>query len=79
MSKLRSEISSEEEHVNITGPTTFKTAENQQELRCGMCGDIYFVDEETFRRVNRTAVEGLDNPFKCSDCEEEYDDLSYEG
>ena len=77
MTKLR--ISPEGEQVNITGPTTFKTAENQRELRCGMCGDLYFVDEETFCRVTRAIMEGLDNPFKCGDCEDEYDDLAYEG
>ena len=79
MAKLRSEISPEEGHVNIIGPTTFKTAENQQELRCGVCGDLSFVDEETFRRVTRAIEEGLDNPFMCGDCEDEYDDLAHGG
>lgn len=79
MSNLRSAVSPEEEHVARVGPTTFKTPENQHELRCGMCGEAYFVDSETFASVNAAIQEGLDNPFHCEDCEEEYDELAYEG
>jgi hypothetical protein len=72
-------VSQEEEHVASVGPTTFRTAENQHELRCGMCGEIYFVDSVTLDSVNTAVAQGLDNPFRCEDCEEEYDEAAYEG
>ena len=79
MTKLRSAVSPEEERAARVGPTTFKTEENRHELRCGMCGEIYFVDSETFDGVSVAVEAGLDNPFRCEDCEEEYDELAYEG
>lgn len=77
MTKLRSALSSEEEHVVPVGPTMFRTAENQHDVRCGMCGEIYFVDSETHEGVNTAVQEGLDNPFLCDDCEQEYDELAH--
>ena len=44
-----------------------------------MCGDVYFVNSETLEGVNTAVRAGLDNPFRCVDCEEEYDELAYEG
>ena len=79
MTKLRSAVSQEEQHVVSVGPTMYRTAENQNELRCGMCGEVYFVNSETLYGVNTAVKEGLDNPFLCADCEEEYDELAYEG
>jgi hypothetical protein len=79
MTKLRSAVSQEEEHAAAVGPTTFRTTENRHELRCGMCSEIYFVDAATFDSVSTAVQEGLDNPFLCEDCVEEYDELAYEG
>lgn len=76
---LRSEQNPEEQRGLQEGPTSYKTPVNSFEVRCGMCGDLYYVDEATFGGI-RTAVEaGLDNPFMCADCEEESDELAYEG
>ncbi|HZJ46977.1 MAG TPA: hypothetical protein VFD63_24580 [Pyrinomonadaceae bacterium] len=61
------------------GPTVFKTERNQHEVRCGMCGKIIYVDEATFSFVGDAIKAGLDNPFRCEVCKEEYDDLVYEG
>ena len=78
MATLRSRIDPEERSVFV-GPTSFRTQENEFEIRCGMCGKINYVDGETFERINSAIQAGLDNPFCCEVCEEEYDDLSYEG
>jgi hypothetical protein len=68
-----------DQHIATYGPTVFKTERNQHEVRCGMCGRIIYVDEETFSFVADAVKGGLDNPFRCDYCQEEYDDLAYEG
>jgi hypothetical protein len=67
------------QHIGTIGPTCFKTERNQHEVRCGMCGGIIYVDEETFNFVSEATKAGLDDPFRCELCKEEYDDLAYEG
>jgi len=59
-------------------PTPYATDANRFELRCGMCGEVHYVDGQTFERVNMAARAGLDNPFMCASCEE-YDERAYEG
>lgn len=78
MEKLRSAIDPEETNI-IQGPTTLPGDQNRLELRCGMCGRINFVDEETINRASEATKAGLDNPFRCEICQQEYDDLAYEG
>ena len=62
-----------------TGPTSFMTERNEIEVRCGICARTVYVDEETYRFVSEARESGLDNPFRCEVCEEEYDDLACEG
>ncbi len=79
MTKLRSYIDPDQQSAT-SDSTFFKTERKQQEVRCGMCGRVGYVDEETFRFVRDEIKAGLDNPFRCEICEEEYDDdLAYEG
>ena len=61
------------------GPTVFKTERNDREVRCGMCGKTIYIDNETFGFVSEAIKAGLDDPFRCELCKEEYDDLVYEG
>lgn len=67
------------QELSTRGPTVFKTERNQHEVRCGMCGRIIYVEEETFSFVRDAIEAGLDNPFRCALCKVEYDDLVYEG
>ena len=60
-------------------PITSRTEYNPHEVRCGMCGTVLNVDEATFRFVEEAIKSGLDDPFRCAQCQEEYDDLAYEG
>jgi len=55
------------------------TDENQHEVRCGMCARELYVDEDAYQFYTEALVSGLDNPFRCEVCSEEYDDLAYEG
>ena len=62
-----------------SGPKPFMSERNEREVRCGMCARAVYVDEPTFRFVSEAIDSGLDNPFRCEICAEEYDDLAYEG
>ncbi len=78
MERLREMINPEEMGVR-EGPTTHKTMRNLHKLHCQQCGDLYYVDEKTIRRVY-SALEGdaSDNLFRCPRCEEEYEEEAYE-
>ena len=60
------------------GPTSFMTERNEHEVRCGMCAREVYVDDETYRFGSDAMNSGLDNPFRCEVCIDEYDDLNYE-
>ena len=54
-------------------PTRFKTERNSYELRCGGCGELFFVDAHTFDgALKALEFDATDNPFYCDDCEAEY-------
>ena len=55
------------------------TDEKQHEVRCGMCARELYVDEGDYAFYSEALMSGLDNPFRCEVCSEEYDDLAYEG
>ena len=59
--------------------TSIMTDENQHEVRCGMCARELYVDEDSYLLYSEALLSGLDNPFRCEVCSEEYDDLVYEG
>jgi len=74
MVRLREAVNPEERsHAFMAGPTKQPTQANRYGLRCGDCGDLYYVDDGTMRRV-RSAHEGdpSEVPFRCDNCEEEY-------
>lgn len=60
-------------------PSSTMTDEQQHEVRCGMCARELYVDDEGYRLYMEAIDSGLDNPFRCEVCNEEYDDLVYEG
>ena len=62
-----------------TGPTSFMTERNEHEVRCGMCAREVYVNDKTYRNGSEAIESGLDNPFRCEVCAEEYDDLVYNG
>ena len=67
------------QNLSTQGPTVFKTERNQHEVHCGMCGRIIYVEEESFDFVSEAIKAGLDEPFHCELCKEEYDNLAYAG
>lgn len=77
MSTLRSHI--DQNQQVSTGATQLPTDTNLHEVRCGMCARALYVDNESYRLYMEAINSGLDNPFRCEFCNEEYDDLAYEG
>ena len=77
MPTLRSYIDPDQQ--TEPGPTSFMTELNEHEVRCGMCARTIYVDEETCRLASEAIESGLDNPYRCASCAEEYDDLAYRG
>ena len=63
----------------IIPATSIMTDERQHEVRCGMCARELYVDESAYGSYARALLSGLDNPFRCEVCAEEYDDLAFEG
>lgn len=76
MTTLRSYIDPDQQ--TATGPTSFMTERNEIEVRCGICARPVYVDEETYRFGSDEIKSGLDNPFRCENCEDDYDDLAYQ-
>jgi hypothetical protein len=71
MTKLRETL--DDMHAAVETATKFKTERNKYELRCGVCNELFYVDESIYNRV-RVALEfdPSDNSFCCDDCEEAY-------
>jgi hypothetical protein len=76
---LKSEMNPEERPGLQEGETSYRTPANTVEVRCGMCGGLFYVDEATATAVDFASRAGLDNPFMCADCRDEYDEFAYEG
>lgn len=77
MSTLHSSIDQNQQwHAGVSATMTDT---NQHEVRCGMCARELYVDEQNYERYVEALNSGLDNPYRCEVCNEEYDDLAYEG
>lgn len=63
----------------LIAATSIMTDEKQHEVRCGMCARELYVDEDAHRFYGEALISGLDNPFRCEVCSEEYDDLPMKG
>lgn len=77
MTTLRSYIDPNQQSSTIVSP--FPTDTHLHEVRCGMCAKELYVDDASYRLYIDTTNAGLDNPFRCETCNEEYDDLAFEG
>ena len=58
--------------------TTHKTQTNRYPLHCGLCGELYYLDETAFRSVH-SALERdpSDVPFYCEACEQDWSEGAY--
>lgn len=77
MSSLQSYVDRDQQ--SVIRAQSVMTDDNQHEVRCGMCARELYVDEDAHQFYSEALISGLDNPFRCEVCAEEYDDLVYEG
>lgn len=63
--------------IKTNEPTEFQTETNRFAINCGVCGGAYFADESYRMESERAAELGIDEPFVCRDCSEEYEELMY--
>lgn len=73
---LREELDGDlgENYVSISD---YKTKQNDQEISCGVCCKTFYADTLAYSNISRAIEHGLDNPFLCDDCQQEYDELAH--
>ena len=73
MTTLQPVLNTNTEGAN--SPTSLITELNEHEVRCGICAREVCVEEEIYRLGSHAMDSGLDNPFRCEVCAEEFDDF----
>jgi hypothetical protein len=75
--RLKEEIDADltEDYGNISD---YKTAQNQFEINCSVCFKTFFTDKQTYESISRAVEQGLDNPFLCFECQQEYEESAVE-
>jgi len=63
---------------NYVSVTYYINDQNKYEINCGVCNKTLYADKETSARIYRSIEQGLDNPFLCNDCDQEFDELAFE-
>jgi hypothetical protein len=63
---------------NYVSISDYKTEQHQHEIICSVCCKTFFANKATHDNICRVIEQGLDNPFLCDDCQQEYDELAYE-
>ena len=56
--------------------TDYATEQNRNQLNCGVCNGTFYADDVTFQGISRVIEQGLDNPFMCDVCREEYEEMA---
>lgn len=64
-----------EEPIRVSRLTT---VENRFEINCSLCNQVYYTDIDSIAQMNRTVELGLDNPFVCEECTENYEVISHQ-
>jgi hypothetical protein len=75
--RLREEFDAD--RVESPGTATeYMTEQNRFEISCGTCFKTLYADSETSESLLRSIEEGLDNPYLCGECQEEFEEEAYE-
>ena len=74
--KLREEIDADSIE-SLVSVSDHKIGQNKYEISCGECAKTLYADKETSERIFRSIKQGLDNPFICEDCQEEYEEMAH--
>lgn len=74
MAPQREVLDTDGKRAERVHPTRHATKVNRHEVHCGVCGEVYYVDEPTYEHVKRTLeFDPSSDPFTCERCEEEYE------
>jgi len=76
MERLRSALDGD--RMPALGTASYANDTNLYEVRCGTCHRMCLVDDITFRNINAAAKAGLETPFCCDVCDDEYDELAFD-
>ena len=69
---------SERIDMTVGKPTRHQTETNRYPLNCGICRDLFYVDEQILRRTySALRSDQSEVPFSCDSCEEQYAEASY--
>lgn len=73
MDRLREQVDTDDINAAHERPTRYPTEKNRFQLHCGLCGELYYVNELTAQRA-KSAIQRdpSETPFYCERCEEEY-------
>ena len=74
---LRPRLVPEEQPNRVVGPTRFRQGQNQAELVCRACGDLFFVDDISFHDAMSAMEMGRESAFYCLECEAERDQAAH--
>jgi hypothetical protein len=75
--RLREEFDADRVENPVTF-TDYMTDRNKFEISCGSCFKTLYADSETSEALLRSIEEGLDNPYLCSECQDELEEEAYE-
>jgi hypothetical protein len=71
----REELDTDAMRAERAGATRHKTERNRFEVLCAACGETYFVEEATARRIEEAlGYDPSDTGFYCEQCESAYSD-----
>jgi hypothetical protein len=72
MTRLRETLNPEEQQGALGGPTRTKTPQNEHPIHCGLCHEVYYVDQSIYSEfMYAVEYDTSNNPFICEECLEE--------
>jgi hypothetical protein len=72
MMDLRERMNAQSTYIAIGTPTSYRTEINRYPLYCGICHDLFYVDERIVRQVYAALEdEQSEIPFSCVQCQEQ--------
>lgn len=75
MERIREEFDADRSE-EFAKESKIRTDLQDHAVPCSLCFATFYVDKETADHISRAVEAGLDNPFVCSECSEEYEETA---
>ncbi len=75
MERIREEFDADRSE-EFARESKIRTELHDHAVPCSICFATLYVDKETSDHISRAIEAGLDNPFICSECSEEYEEAA---